>query len=218
MAYNLQVVTADNTFNGKYENLSKYKKPEIVATAPNGKVVKQRTMYQGQVLAPGSTQRQWCDDTGAVYGKAELEFTYEGEQVAENSQTKVFHVEQFQPLANYTDMYVIDKYYEIYPSDNKMKKDIDREIATKSNLSAMYKLWEKLTNEQVVARGEFCTSSIGFVASDGYIRAISVDNGKWGLEIGVFKEEKVFQHLNEGKPSQVKTAVQAGLKKRLKMV
>lgn len=217
MAYNLQIVADDISFNCKYENLAKYKRPEVESKASNGKVVKERTVYQGKVLGPGSTQRQWVDDDGSFYSKQELTFYYEGEAVEENSQTKVMNIEGYQPLVNYTDNYVIDKYYEIYPSDNKMKKDIDRKMAVSTNLSAMYRLWEKLMNEQVVARGEFCTSSRGFVASDGYIRAISTE-GKWGLEIGVFKEEKIFQHLNEGEPSQVKTAVQTGLKKRLKMV
>jgi len=146
MAYNLQVVDEKNgiTFNSKYENLSKYKKPDVEAKAPNGNLVKERTVYQDKVLAPGSTQRKWMDEDNNQYAKSELVFTYEGEEVQENAQTKVFHVEQFQPLSNYTDMYVIDKYYEVYPSDNKMKKDFDREIAVKTNLSHMYKLWKYL--------------------------------------------------------------------------
>ena len=214
---NLQIVSDDVSFNCKYENLSKYKRPEVIATAQNGKVVKERTTYQGQVLGQGATQRQWSDDDGNFYAKCEIDFTYDGEPVAENSITKVFQIEGYQPISNYTDMYVIDKYYEISPSANGMKKDLDRDIAVRTNLSNMYKLWEKLMNEQVVARGEFCVSARGFMASDGYVRAISIE-GKWALEMGVFKEGKVFQHLNEGKPSQVKTAVQSGLKKRLKMV
>lgn len=217
MAYNLQVTTEDVQFNCKYQNLSKYKRPEVVAKNSKGDVVKERTTYQGKVLGQGATQRQWTDDDGNVYSKAELEFTFEGEPVQENSQTKVLQIEGYQPLVNYTDNYVIDKYYEIYPSDNGMKKDIDRKVAISTNAAHMYKLWEKLMNEQTVARGEFCVSSKGFMASDGYIRAISIE-GKWGLEIGVFKEEKIFEHLQEGTPSQIKTAVQAGLKKRLKMV
>jgi len=222
MGYNLQVVDEKNsiTFNGKYENLSKYKKPSVKAMASKDGVeveVKERTVYQDQVLVPGSTQRKWIDDQGNQYAKSELVFTYEGEEVQENTQTKVFHVEQFQPLVNYTDMYVIDKYYEVYPSDNKMKKDFDRDIAIKTNLSHMYKLWKYLTENDVCARGEFCTSSRGFMASDGYIRAISIE-GKWALEIGVFKEEKIFQHLNEGKPEAVKASAQVGGRKRLKMV
>jgi len=222
MAYNLQIDVPLYSGNSlqmqvKYQNLSKYKKPPIEATAPNGKVVKECTVYNGDVLRPGSTQRQWVDEDDKQYAKSELTFKYEGEEVQENSMTKIFQVEQFQPLSNYTDTYVIDKYYEVFASDNGMKKDIDREIAIKTNKSQMYKLWEKLTKDEVIARGEFCTSSRGFVASDGYLRAISVE-GKWGLEIGIFKEEKIFQHLQEGKPSEVQTAVQTGLKKRLKMV
>jgi hypothetical protein len=218
MAYNLQVSVAEGQFSCKYQNLSKYKKPSIEAKASNGEVVKEKTTYQGQVLGPGSTQRQWVDDKDNVYPKGDLTFYYEGEAVEENSMTKVFEVRVYEPLERYTDMYVIDKYYEIYPSDNGHKKDIDKDLAVRTNASAMYKLWEKLTKEELVARGEFCTSSRGFVASDGYIRAISVDGNKWGLEIGVFKEEKIFEHLQEGKPSEVKTAVQSGVKKRLKMV
>jgi len=217
MAYNLQIVSDDVSFNSKYQNLSKYKKPNIIAKAPNGKEVKERSVYQGTTLHPGSTQRQWRDEDDVQYAKSELTFEYEGEPVQENSMTKVFQIEGYEPLSNYIDMYVIDKFYEVYASDNGMKKDIDREIAVKTNNAQMYKLWEKLTSESVVARGEFCPSSKGFVASDGYIRAISIE-GKWALEIGVFKEAKVFQYLQEGKPSAVQTAVQSGLKKRLKMV
>jgi hypothetical protein len=219
MAYNLQIVDQKNsvTFNAKYQNMSNYKRPEIKATAPNGKEVKERSTFQGTVLTPGSTQRQWVDEDGNVYSKRELVFTYEGEPVQENSQTKVFNVESYQPLANYTDKYIIDKYYEIYPSNNGMKKDFDRDIAIKTNLSHMYKLWAYLTEHDVCARGEFCTSSRGFVVSDGYIRPISIEN-KWGLEIGVFKEEKIFEHLNEGKPKEVQAATQIGGRKRLKLV
>lgn len=219
MAYNLQIVDEKNgiTFNAKYQNMSNYKRPEIEAKAPNGKVVKERSTYQGTVLTPGSTQRQWVDDDANVYSKQELTFYYEGEVVEENSQTKVFHVKQFQPLPNYLDRYIIDKFYEIYPSNNGMKKDFDRDIAIKTNLSHMYKLWQYLTENDMCARGEFCTSSRGFVASDGYIRGISIE-GKWGLEIGVFKEEKIFEHLNEGKPKAIQAAAQAGSRKRLKMV
>jgi hypothetical protein len=214
MAYNLQIVDEKQgiSINAKYSNMSNYKRPEIEAKEPNGKVVKERSTYQGTVLGPGSTQRQWVDDDGNVYAKSELTFFYEGEPVEENTQTKVFHVEQYEPLPKYTDFYIIDKYYEVVPSNNGMKKDHDRDIAIRSNLSSMYKLWQYLTENDVVARGEFCTSSRGFVASDGYIRAISIE-GKWGLEIGVFKEEKIFEHLNEGQAAAV-----TGAKKRLKMV
>ncbi len=219
MAYKLNISEPKLGINCqvRYENLSKLERPEIIAKAPDGTVVKERTTYQGQVLGPGSTQRQWVDDTGKVYGKSELTFWYGDQQVNEVSQTKVFEVQGFQPLANYTDSYVISAYYELFPGDNDMKKDIDREIARKSNLYQMRKLWDYLDQNQMVARGEFCTSSRGFVASDGYIRAIKFGN-KWGLEVGVFKEEKIFQHLEEGVPQEATISKPAGGNKRLKMV
>lgn len=166
----------------------------------NGKEVKERTVYNGKPLMPGDTQRMFMDDEGKSYLREEISFIYEGEAVQEISQTKVFSITEFAPLSDYTDKYVIDKYYELMPDDNGMTKDFDREQAIKGNLVQMRRLWEYLHSNKVVARAEFNISSRGFVASDGYIRAIEFDKSKWGLEIGVFKEAKVFMHLEEQVP------------------
>jgi len=173
--------------------------------------VKERTVYQGQVLGPGATQRKYCDDKGNQYQKQDLKFYFEGEEVEENSMTKVFNIEGFQPLSAYTDMYVIGKYYEVFPSTNDMKKDFDKEKARIVNLQGMKKLFDKLMSEKIVARGEFCASSKGFVAGDAYIRPVQFGN-KWGLEIGVFKEEKIFEHLQEEVP-EVPTQAATATKK-----
>ena len=217
MAYKLQISepNLNLNFHVKYENLSRYERPEVEAKAPNGAIVKDRTTYQGQVLGPGATNRQWCDDQGNVYSKADLKFYYQGQEVPENTQTKVFTIIGYQPVKNYTDNYVISTYYETYPHNNDMKKDFDKETARITNLNGMKKLWDHLDSNQLVARGEFCPSSKGFVASDGYIRAVKFGN-KWALELGVFKEEKVFEHLNEEVPAvPVQTSTPS---KRLKMV
>jgi hypothetical protein len=60
MAYKLQISEPklNLNFNVKYENLSKYERPDVEAKAPDGTIVKERTTYQGQVLGPGSTNRQ----------------------------------------------------------------------------------------------------------------------------------------------------------------
>ncbi len=219
MAYRLQVTESSMgiSCNVRYQNLAKNKKPAVVAKAPTGKEVKEKTVYQGNILPAGSTQRRWVDDDGTFYGKSELTFFYNEEEVSENEQTKVFEIEGFQPVTNYTDMYVISAYYEMYPDDNGMKKDFDRDRAKQANLAQMYRLWKHLDDNNLVARGEFCTSSRGFVASDGYIRAISIA-GKWGLEIGVFKEEKVFTTLHEGEPTAVAMPTSKPKGKKIKMV
>jgi len=218
MAYKLQVVDQQTgaNFQVKYENMAKQKRPEVEAKTTTGKIVKERTTYQGKVLAPGSTQRQWVDDDGGTYTKGELTFWYNGEQVEENSQTKVFNIEGFQPLKSYTDNYIISSYYELYPGTNDMKKDFDRERARITNLNGMKKLFDYLDQNNLVARGEFCVSSRGFLASDGYIRAVKFGN-KWGLEIGIFKEEKIFEHLQEEVPQIPDTAPATG-RRKLKMV
>jgi hypothetical protein len=218
MSYKLQISDSNLKINAnvRFENLSKMERPEVEAKSPTGKRVREKSVVNGKVIQPGEMTRQWVDEDGKVYGKTELTFWFNGEQVSENSQTKVFRVSGYQPLANYTDNYIIAAYYELSPDDNGQKKDIDRQMATSANLFQMRKLWEYLDENQVVARGEFCTSSRGFVASDGYLRAVKFGN-KWGLEIGVFKEEKIFQHLNEGVPQEVAIPA-ATAKKRLKMV
>lgn len=217
MAYKLQIVEAKLglNFNVKYENLSKLERPEVEAKAPDGSIVKERTTYQGQVLVPGSTQRQWVDDKGNSYQKSQLKFYYNGSEVQENTQTKVFEITGYQAEKNYTDSYVISSYYEFFPHNNDMKKDFDKETARVTNLLGMKKLWEHLKTTKQVARGEFCPSSKGFIASDGYIRAVEFGN-KWGLELGVFKEEKLFEHLQENNP--IIAPAQTAPSKRLKMV
>lgn len=218
MAFTLTCVepTMGLSFQVKYENLSKYERPEVEARALDGSIVKERTTYQGQVLGPGATQRQWVDDNGNVYPKSQLKFFYEGQEVQENTQTKVFTVQGYQPLKNYTDNYVIATYYETFPHTNGMKKDFDKETARITNLTGMKRLWDHLHQNQLVARGEFCPSSKGFVSSDGYLRAVEFGN-KWGLELGCFKEEKIFEHLQENVPL-LPVAATTGSVRKLKMV
>jgi hypothetical protein len=218
MAYKLNIVDNKNNINAnvRYENLSKIERPEVIAKSPTGKIVKEKSVVNGKVIQQGELTRQWVDEEGNIYGKTELSFWYNNEQVTENQQSKVFEITDYQPLVNYTDNYVIASYYEIFPDDNGMKKDYDRDRARASNLFQIRKLWDYLNEHQVVARGEFCTSSRGFVASDGYLRAVKFGN-KWGVEIGIFKEEKVFEHLNEGLPKEIK-APEATTKKKIKMI
>lgn len=218
MAYKLQVCEdkLGLNFNVRYENLSKLERPEVEAKAPNGAIVKEKSTFQGQILAPGSTQRQWVDDAGNIYQKSQLKFFYQGQEVTENTQTKVFTIVGYQPEKNYTDTYVISTYYEMFPHNNDMKKDFDKETARVTNLVGMKRLWDHLHVSRLVARGEFCPSSKGFVASDGYLRAVEFGN-KWALELGVFKEEKKFEHLNENEPIVAPKAAAAPIK-RLKMV
>lgn len=222
MAFKLSIVDKHQglNFNVKFENMAKAKRPEIVAKTPNGDIVKEKMIIiddQGKIVK-GTMGRKWIDDNGKEFGKSELTFWFGDEQVSENSMTRVMEIEGYQPVKNYTDNYVISTYYELSPGTNDMKKDIDKERARKGNVYQMRKLWEHLDTNQVVARGEFCPSSRGFMASDGYIRAIRVNGNKWGLEIGVFKEEKVFQHLQEGVPQEAVMATAPTKGKRLKMV
>lgn len=231
--YKLQVVDPQNSlnFNARYENMAKAKKPPVIAKSLNGDIVQEKLFHVPtnsivKTGGGGDLMRRWVDDKNKEYSKNELTFWYEDEQVQENEQTKVFTIEGFQPESNYTDRYVISSYFELSPSANDMKKDLDRARAIQANLSQMRKLWEYLRKNKTVARGEFCASSRGFMVSDAYIRAVAFDiadsqgnlKEKWGLEIGVFKEEKVFKHLNEGVPPEVVIPIATAGRRKIKIV
>jgi hypothetical protein len=226
MSFKIQIVDQKSgvTFNARYERLDKESNNKVstVAKAPNGAVVKETTFYGDVPLPAGSTQRRWVDDKGTQYAKSELTFVIQdadGKEtpVSEVEQTKVMTIDGYQTLQNYTDTYAICAYYEVFPDDNGMKKDLDRQVAVNANLRGMRKLWEFLRENNCVARGVFCPTSRGFVESDGYIRALDLE-GKWGLEIGQFKQAKVFQHLNETVPADVVAAPAAPAKAKVRRI
>jgi hypothetical protein len=200
MAYNLQIVSKDLEINCnvKYEKMDTTKKQEVKAFAPDGTEVKQRNCYEGK---PVTCQRVWMDDNGKQYSKQELTFKMDDEVVSNVSQTKVFDALKCISAEDYNNKYVVDKYYELYPSDNGMKKDIDREYAVKGNQYQMYKLWKHLIDSNQIMIAPFASSSLGFYEDIGYIRAVDIE-GKWGLELGVIRENKAFSHLQEGTPIQ----------------
>ena len=220
-SYKIQIVDQKSgvTFNARYERLDKTADAKVttVAKAQDGSVVKETTFYGTQPLPAGSTQRKWVDDKGKEYAKSELTFYLDDEPVKEVEQTKVLTIDGYQKESLYTDKYAICAYYEVFPDDNGMKKDLDKQVAINANLRGIRKLWEFLSAQKVVARGLFCPTSRGFVESDGYIRAIEIE-GKWGLEIGQFKQEKVFQHLNEGVPDDKAVLVPVTTGKRVRKI
>lgn len=216
MGYNLQVVAPDIgvNFNCKFDNMADAEKPEVIAKTSDGRICSQKTFYRGCLTYKGDISRAWADDQGNIPEPETLKFYMGDEEVKKNEMTKVFNVTRYEPLSNYTDTYVIDRYYELSPSNNGKKSDFDRDIAIKTNLSQMRRLWEHLNNSGQVARAEFCAASHGFVSGDGYIRAVSIE-GKWGLEIGVFKQRKTFQHLNESTTFHVEQSTSGPKKVRM---
>ena len=218
MSYKVQIVVPQLGVNAnvRYENLDQAEHLPVVAKSPAGDVCSEKYLVNGKVPSKGDLTRGYVDDKGNAFTKTEMTFWIGDDQVEEKAQTKVLTIDGFQPASNYTDRYIISAYYEIFPDDNGMKKPADKESAMHSNLAQLRKLHKHLTDNQEVARGEFCPSSRGFKFSDAYIRPINLD-GKWGLEIGVFAAEKVFNHLSDEHEVAIK-AVPLTNKVKLKMV
>jgi hypothetical protein len=219
MSYKLSIIDREKGINChvKYENMARMEKPEIQAKTRDGKTVKEKSVYQGKILNQGDTNRLWCDEEGSFHEKKDLQFFCEGDEISEITQTKAFDIQAYEPLSNYTDRYVIDKFYEITPANNDMKSDYDRDLAVKVNLSQMKKLWDFLMETRQVARGEMNVSSRGFLNSDGYLRPISIE-GKWTLELGIFSQPKIFEHLNEPNLAGIESAASPVVRKKLRMI
>ena len=186
------------SINVRYEKMDREDPPSVVHKVGDLEV-KNRAIYGDIILLEGMTRKGWVDVNGKEYQKEEIKHFYEGQEVAEKQLTKVYQITGFQSLKAFTDSYVIEKYYELTPDDDGFKKDFDRENAKNRNLIGMRKVWEHLNINNVVARAEFNASSAGYQAGDAYLRAVSFGN-KWGVQIACFKEELIFQHLNESIP------------------
>ena len=213
-AYRLRVV--DNNDGISFDcmrNNMKGKKEEIVIKPYNSKgeelTKKQLDIATGQ---PIQYTFKYIDKTGNQYDKGEVIFKNDkGEEVESIDMTTVFEVIAYRPINEYTDRFVVDSFYELYPDNgashtNKGKKkvsDYERDQTRVSNLVGMRKLWEKLYNGALVAGGHFNGASGNFKPGMAFIRAVKMPGEKWVLELGVFKEEKVFEHLQEGIPHAI---------------
>jgi hypothetical protein len=187
--------------NVRYEKMDREDAPKIEHRVGDV-VVNFRSVHDGVVLLEGMTQKVWCDEKGQQYDKDQIKHYFEGQEVTTKAQTTIFEIIGFQPLSSYTDSYIIEKYYELFPDEDGHTKDFDKECARRKNLVGMRALWEYLHEKQLVARGSFNASSSGFLESDCYIRAISFGN-KWILELAKFSQEKIFSHLQEGLPEPI---------------
>ena len=172
------------TFNVKVEGLavSASKKPKVIFKNDEGDEVKMTSVdLHGKPL--GKTQRHWLDENGNRYDKKVLHAYDEetGDEIAPLDATNIFEIAKYEPIQNYTNSYIIEKYYEVYATEDK-------------DLLEMKKFWEYLMKHQAVAKAEFIATSGVFNPSAAYIRPIEMD-GKWTLELGVFKEKKEFSHL-----------------------
>lgn len=208
MGYSIRIT--DNTlgiaFDAKRENMAGKKEfADPIGYSPEGKTVarKQLDMNTG---APIQYVFKYIDEDGKTYEKNELTWKIDEKAVKPIEMTTVFNVKTYRPLSEYNDRFIVERYYELAPSTGASAKgkkkvsDKDRDATRISNMVGMRKLWDKLIGEQVVAGGAFNASTGSFKPGMAWIRAIKVNGTKWGLELGVFKEEKIFSHLQEGVP------------------
>ncbi len=223
MAYGLKIIDTKEgiTFDCKRENMAGKKEfIEPVGYAPNGKVVT-RKQFDISTGAPVQYTFKYVDEDGKQFEKSEITWKIGDEVVSPVEMTSVFEIKSYRPVIEFTDRFVIEKYYELSadmgPSSKGKKKtpESERERIRISNLMGMRKLWEKLIKEGAVAGGNFNGSSGNFKPGMAFVRAIKINGNKWGLELGVFKEEKIFEFLQEGAPHAIAVPVQQGAAKKL---
>ena len=223
MAYGLKVMDTKEgiTFDCKRENMAGKKEfVEPIGYAPNGKVV-ERKQLDINTSKPVQYTFKYLDEDGNQYEKSEITWKIGDKVVSPIEMTSVFEVKTYRPVIEFTDRFVIEKYYELSADSGPSKKgkkqipEAERDRIRLSNLMGMRKLWEKLIKEGSVAGGNFNGSSGNFKPGMAFIRAIKVNGNKWGLELGVFKEEKIFEFLQEGTPHAALVTVQKDAPQKL---
>ena len=212
---NIKIVdrNAGISFDAVRENLvgNGEKKSEPIPFAPDGRPVAKMGIDPQSLKplpkAPTKLMKWVAEDGGPgnIYEESEIVWKLSGKEIEKIKMTKSFSVIAYRPLSHFTDRFIIEKYYEVIPSNDAGENASEREQneVEASNLMGMYKLWKKLTEEKVVAGGHFNASSNTRTPGMAFIRAVTIPQGNhfyWALEMGVFKEEKIFQHLHEGEP------------------
>ena len=121
-----------------------------------------------------------------------------------NEKTEVFEITKWEPSTNFTDKYIVDKYYQVKPAQGKSKKDFQRLACINANTREMKKVWDYMTKEEVVGRGILNISSAGYLPTIAYLRPVSLGS-HWTIEIGIFKQQKRYTWLEEKdfKPREV---------------
>ena len=229
MSYSLKIVdnTAGIAFDTKREKIVGTEQPAPQPYSSDGKLLGRKNVDPNTNL-PVSYTVKFLDEQGNAFNKSEVIWKLDGEASQLSKMTTVFDILEYRPIQDYTDKFRIDDYQEIFAdngaSSKKKISDFERDQTELANKVGMRKLWDKLMAEKVVAVGEFCTSTGSTKAGLAFLRPLhfmmATDTGmveKWGMELGVCKEEKIFNHLYEGMPQVEISAVEgAGVPRRLK--
>ena len=211
---NVKVVWKEGTCDVKLENLSGKGEPrkvngkEIVMKSdgspkityknPSGDELAFCRVDQNGTVIAGSLSNGYANSKGELaQDKVPYYETIDGEHIeaVKNEKSEVFEVSKFEPMKAYLDRYIIDKFYQVKPSQGKSKKDYQRNVTIRANTVALKKLYDHMVKNNVVGRGTLNITSSGFLPTIAYIRPVSAPNGsqdEWTLEIGVFKQQKRF--------------------------
>lgn len=180
--------------------------PKLIRRTPEGKLAEFTRLVAGSDLPPEErvvrgVENAYIDDDGKVYFEPELQtflITDDGQEIpaTKNEKTDVFEIVSFEPLTNFLDKYIMERYYQVMPSQGDSKKDYAKKVARASNTVGMKKLWDYLIANNVVGRGMLNPTSAGWLPNYGYIRAITIEH-RWTLEVGMFKQQKNFLWVEE---------------------
>lgn len=177
-------------------------RPAVNYLTPEGKETKFTRVDKKTGDIVGATSNMYQDEDDKLYDKNQLVphlVTEDGKEIPtqKNQKTDTWQIDKFESLSNYLDKYQMEKYYYVSPSQGKSDKDFQRELTKNTNIKQMKKIWDKLHSKELVARGKLFTTSSGFVPSYGYLRAVEPEPGKWALEVGIFKQKKVFGWMED---------------------
>jgi hypothetical protein len=151
----------------------------------------------------GTISNMYMHPDKGTFKDADLDKFYvsiEGDEIpfTPKEKTDIFEITSYEPIENYINKYQLTKYYQVMPSDGAKsksktsKKDVHKALALNLNIAGMFELWRHLNNKKVIGRGQLNVSSTGRLPSYGYIRAVTLPEAQWTLEVALFKQQKEY--------------------------
>jgi len=233
-ATNLKIIATDAgvVCDVKMENLSG-RKPRTVAGVPieikadgspklkykdhAGNELSFTNMLNGQpVMTDG---RGYVDEHGQLQDPIPYMVLEDGtELVAEpRPKTEVYEIKGWMPEGT-ENSYLIEKVYQIRPSQGTSKKDVIRNQTKHANTAAMKKLYDYMVEHGVVAKAVCNVSSTGKLDYVGFLKAVDLGT-QWTMEMVIAKQEKEYAWMEEKNfQAQAQQQQQATIKNNINTV
>ena len=186
--------------NGKDIEMKPDGSPKIIYRNVNGDLLSFCRVLNGEPIKE-SLNNGYTNEQGELFTNSEaLPYfvSIDGEEIEapKNEATEVFEI-KWNEKDNFTDKYLLDKFYQVKPSSGDTKKEAGKKISIIANTIGLKKIWDYMIENNVIGKGQMNITSAGYLPSYAFLRPVKLNGSKWTFEIAVFKQQKQFSWVEE---------------------